>query len=161
MNKRKAKGAAVIFLAFCIFAAPAGAMAKINPIITVQVYRAANDLILKPGIKGQIAAVEKYTFNYKGREKLSSIEKVLKYVDAEKLNPASLKWVSSKEKVADVNSSGTVTAKKRGSAYIYPVPRGVYSYKTRGKYIIYLTGSVSHGFKIYGGIGSKVKVTNK
>lgn len=161
MDKRKARGVAVIFLAFCIFAAPAGAMAKSHPIITVQVYRAGNDLILKPDLKGQIVTVEKYTFNYKGKEKLSSIEKILKYVDAEKLNPSSLKWVSSNEKVADVNSSGTVTAKKRGSAYIYPVPRGVYSYKTRGKYIFYLTGSVSHGFKIYGGIGSKVKVAKK
>lgn len=156
MTKKTRYSTVILLLVLCLCICPAAAGAK--ALVTVQVYKAGNSLILNPDVKGQIMTVEKYAFTYRGKESFSSVEKLLKNTSCTQINPSSVKWVSSNEKVAQAGSGGTVTGVKRGIAYVYPVPRGVYSYKIKGKYIIYLTGNVANGIKIYGGIGSKVKV---
>lgn len=159
MEKKKKAGIAIsVLLAIIIMTVPVMAEAMTSK-VSVQVYKPANNLILEPETKGQILSVQKFTFTFKGRESFSSVERIIKNLNAAHVNPESMKWISSNEKVAKVNSRGTVTGIKRGSAYVYPIPRGVYSYKTKGKYITYLSGNISYGFRLYGGIGAKVKVT--
>ncbi len=103
--------------------------------------------------------VEKYTFTYKGRETFSNFKRLMKSIDGSILLPLSVKWVSSNEDVATVNSYGKITGIKKGSAYVYPLPKGVYSYRCKGRYITYTSGNILGEIKIYGGIGVKVKVT--
>lgn len=157
INMRKVKIASLVLAFVLVFGCTTAS--ALTRTISVQMYKPANNLILEPEVSGQIVTVEKYTFKYTGKETFASAEKLLDNVDARQINPTSMKWVSSNEEVASVNSKGTVTGIKKGSVYIYPVPKGVYSYKTKGKYIIYLNGNLSGGFRIYGGIGAKVKVT--
>lgn len=106
-----------------------------------------------------LKTVEKYTFTYKGKQTFSNFKRLMKSIDGSMLLPLSVKWVSSNEEVATVNSYGKITGIKKGSAYVYPLPKGVYSYKCKGRYITYTSGNLLGEIKIYGGIGVKVKVT--
>lgn len=106
-----------------------------------------------------LKTVEKYTFTYKGKQTFSNFKRLMKSINGTTLLPLSVKWVSSNEEVATVNSYGKITGIKKGSAYIYPLPKGVYSYKCRGRYITYTSGNLLGEIKIYGGIGVKVRVT--
>ena len=106
-----------------------------------------------------LKTVEKYTFTYKGKQTFSNFKRLMKSIDGSTLLPLSVKWVSSNEEVATVNSYGKITGIKKGSAYVYPLPKGVYSYKCKGRYITYTSGNLLGEIKIYGGIGVRVKVT--
>ncbi len=106
-----------------------------------------------------LKSVDKYTFTYKGKQTFSNFKRLMKSINGSTLLPLSVKWVSSKESVATVNSYGRITGVKKGSAYVYPLPKGVYSYKCKGRYITYTSGNILGEIKVYGGIGVKVKVT--
>ena len=132
----------------------------ISDSVTLQLYRTVPaSLSVQEGETEKIGSVEKYTFTYKGKETFSSITRFMKNLKGQTILPLSVKWVSSNEKVATVNTYGKVTGIKKGTAYVYPVPKGVYEYRLRGKYITYSRGNILSDIKIFGGTAVKVKVT--
>ncbi len=70
-----------------------------------------------------LKTVEKYTFTYKGKQTFSNFKRLMKSIDGSTLLPLSVKWVSSNEEVATVNSYGKITGIKRAALMYIHCPK--------------------------------------
>ena len=158
MKRRIVTIAAAVLVLTTVFGSVSVSAAENKAVVTI--YKAANNLSLSLRDKdeGAINGVYKVTFSYKGKESLSKFEKLLKCFTLTKMNPRSVNWESSNESIATVNSSGKVRAKAKGTCYIYPIPKNVFLYRYKGRFIWYLPGKLGGGLKAYGGFASKVTV---
>lgn len=118
-----------------------------------------SQIVAEAGDKITIKKVDKYSLTVKKLKTLANLKSVLKTLKARRCSAASFKWVSKNSKIAKVTRGGRVTALKRGTTYIYPVPQGVYGYQKFKKYILYTDVSFLTNFKISGGFGTKITVT--
>lgn len=130
--------------------------------LTIAIYKSMpTNIKVQVGEKAKIKHVIKTQFRYSGKDSFSSVEKILNRFSGTTISITGVRWVSSNEKVATVDSKGRIRTLKKGTAYIYPVPKGVTSYKRWSYGVIYMKGAFQNGIRLYGGIGTKVKVTGR
>ncbi len=158
MKKRIVTIAALVLMLTTVFGSLSVSAAENKAVITV--YKAGNDLqlSLKDDDEGAIKCVYKVSFAYKGKKSLAGIEKILKCFRFNRMDPGAVNWESSNEKIATVNSRGKVKAKAKGTCYVYPVPKNVFLYRYKNRFIWYLPDKLGGSIKAYGGFGLKVTV---
>lgn len=150
---------AFVMLFSCIGASAASSQNAAKLSLTLSVYKTMPlNITVNKGKTAKIKHVVKTQFRYTGLDSFDSVEKFVDRFSGSTISVTGVKWVSSNKKVATVDSKGKIKAVKKGTAYIYPVPKGVTSYKKLGYGIIYMKGAIQHGIRLYGGIGTKVKV---